>query len=490
MTRTSPAPSGIEGLDSILAGGFPRSHIYLVEGDPGVGKTTLAIQFLIAGREAGERTLYVTLSETARDIEAVSASHGWSLDGIELFELSALEQQMRLDAETTVFHPSEVQLDAITRTLLDRIEQVVPSRVVFDSLSELRLLAQSALRYRREVLTLKQYFAGKQCTVLLLDDRTAEVTDLQVHSLAHGVVSLEQHAPVIGSDRRRIRVRKLRGVDFRTGYHDYKIVTGGLQVYPRLVAAEHQSAFVPSVLSSGLAELDALLGGGLHRGTNLLILGPAGTGKSSLAAQYATAAAARGDRALILGFDEIRGLLIARADALGFDMSRHVEARQIEIRQIDPAEMGPGELIALIRARVAAGVRMVVVDSVNGMLNSMPEDRHLYMQLHELLSYLAASGVTTILIMAQNGMFGAQMSAPVDISYIADTVLLLRHFESSGRIRKAISVVKKRSGLHEDTIRELSLSDAGLTVGEPLSEFHGVLTGVPTFVGDEAKLRP
>ena len=444
---------------------------------------------MIAGRAVGERGLYVTLSETETDIRAIAESHGWSLEGIDLFELSALEQQMRLDAETTVFHPAEVQLDAITQTLLNKIDEVKPARVAFDSLSELRLLAQNALRYRREVLSLKQYFAGKQCTVLLLDDRTAEVTDLQVQSLAHGVVSLEQHAPTIGSDRRRLRVRKLRGVKFRTGYHDYNIVTGGVEVYPRLVAAEHRKPFRPELISSGVPALDGLLGGGIHRGTSMLVIGPAGAGKSSIVSRYAAASAARKEPVLILAFDERRGLLISRADELGCEMSRHVDEGRVVIRQIDPAEMGPGEMVSITKSFVEAGTRMVIIDSVNGLLNSMPEDRFLYMQLHELLSFFALNGVTTLLVMAQSGMFGSQMVAPADISYIADTVLLLRNFEAGGRIRKAISVVKKRSGRHEDTIRELTLGSSGVAVGEPLVDFHGVLTGVPTFVGDPTKLR-
>ncbi|MBA3541383.1 MAG: AAA family ATPase [Deltaproteobacteria bacterium] len=489
MSRRPPvAATGIRGFDEILCGGIPRDHLYLIEGDPGVGKTTLALQFLLAGRDAGEKVLYITLSETAAEIHEIAASHGWSLEGVSLFELSALEQQLRLDAETTMFHPAEVQLTAITQTLLARVAELDPSRVVFDSLSELRLLAQSALRYRREVLGLKQYFANRQCTVFLLDDRTSGPGELQVQSLAHGVVSLESRAPEIGADRRRLRITKLRGVKFAGGYHDYVIVVGGVDVFPRLVASEHDDPFVRQTISSGVEALDQLLGGGLDRGTSTLITGPAGTGKSAVAAQYATAAVARGDRAVIFAFDELRATLIARTDALGMKMSEHLASGMLEIRQVDPAEMGAGEFVACVQRAVEAGVKVVVIDSINGLIHAMPEDRFLYMQLHELLSFLGRRGITTLLVMAQAGMMGAGMSAPADVSYIADTVILMRYFEAGGRVRKAVSVVKKRSGMHEDAIREFTMDRGGLRVGEPLAEFRGVLTGVPIYTGRDAQL--
>jgi circadian clock protein KaiC len=485
---TDRARSGVPGLDAILGGGLPRERIYLVEGDPGAGKTTLAMQFLLEGVRNGERVLYITLSETEEEIRAIAGSHGWALDGVSLFELSALEQQMQLESENTIFHPSEVELTETTRALLRHVETIAPSRVVFDSLSELRLLAQSALRYRREVLNLKQYFTRTRATVLLLDDRTSEHGDMQLQSLAHGVFSLQQMAPEYGGDRRRLRIAKLRGLRFVGGNHDIVIKTGGVEVFPRLVAADHHAAFVRNQLSSGLAGLDAMLGGGLDRGTSTLMMGPAGTGKSAVSQQYAIAAARRGEKVAIFAFDELRGIAIARADALGMGMSEHVDSGAIVVQQIDPAEMSPGELMQRARDLVERqGVTFVVFDSLNGYLYSMPEERYLYIQMHELLSYLGQRGATTILVMAQQGLVGA-VTSPVDVSYLADTVVLLRYFEAQGRVRKAISVIKKRSGPHEDTIRELSMGRTGLVVGAPLADFQGVLTIAPQYHGVKERL--
>ena len=473
------AETGIPGLDSVLAGGLPRDQIFLIEGDPGAGKTTLALQFLLTGVAQGERVLYITLSETETEIRLVADSHGWSLDGVSMFELSALEQQLRLDSQNTIFHPSDVELTETTRTLLEHVERVNPQRVVFDSLSELRLLAQSALRYRREVLNLKQYFAGKHCTVVLLDDRTSDPGDKQLQSLAHGVISLQQLAPEYGGDRRRIRVTKLRGSKFRSGYHDFTIETGGIVVYPRLIAAEHHEAFQRAPVSSGITALDQMLGGGIDRGTSTLILGPAGGGKSALAAQYAVAAAERGERSVIFAFDELRGTALVRAQSLGMNLREHVDAGTIIVQEIDPAEMSPGELVHRARELVQSHkVSLVILDSLNGYLHAMPAEKFLYIQLHEMLSYFGQLGVTTLMVMVQSGLVGA-IASPVDISYIADNVLLLRYFEAAGRVRKAISMIKKRTGRHEDTIRELTLSHNGLTIGELLSDFRGVLTSVP-----------
>jgi circadian clock protein KaiC len=488
MTANDRAHFGVPGLDVIFDGGVPRDRIYLVEGDPGVGKSTLALQFLLSGVAAGERSLYITLSETEAEVRQIAASHGWSLDGLAMFELSALEQQLQLDAENTVFRPSDVELTETTRAILAFVEQTQPRRVVFDSLSELRLLSQGALRYRREVLNLKQYFTKHRATVLLLDDRTSDAGDMQLQSLAHGVISLQQLPPEFGGDRRRLRVTKLRGARFRSGYHDFDIVRGGLAVYPRLVASEHHVPFERTTLSSGVHEIDALLGGGLVRGTSTVLMGPAGTGKSSLAALYATAAAARGDNVAIFAFDEQKQLLIRRADALGMEMTRHVESGRISILQIDPAEMSPGELACRAQALVESDrARVIVIDSLNGYLQAMPAERYLYIQLHEMLTYFGQSGATTLLVMAQAGIVGP-MQSPVDISYIADSVVLLRYFEADGRIRKAISVIKKRIGTHENSIRELVLDHRGITVGEPLSEFRGVLTSVPEYHGTREKL--
>ena len=480
------AKTGITGLDDILAGGLPRDRIYLVQGDPGVGKTTLALQFLMEGARDGERCLYITLSETTAEIQDVAASHAWSLDGIELVELSAVEQSMRLE-DNTLFEPSEVDLQETTATLLAHVDRVRPQRVVFDSLSELRLLAQSALRYRRQILSFKSYFADKQCTVLLLDDRTSRDDDLQLQSLAHGVIALEQTMPTFGEERRQLRIQKLRGLKFRGGRHDCRISTGGIEVYPRIVAAEHEEPFVEAQLSSGIAELDNLLGGGLDKGTSTLIIGPAGAGKSAVAVQYAAAAAARGERAVVFAFDERVATLLVRSRSLGIEIDRYLANRTLVLQQIDPSEMTPGEFAHHVRTCVEAGATIIVIDSLNGYLQAMPEEKLLLVQLHELLGYLSHKGVCTILVMAQHGLIGA-MESPTDVSYVADAVLLLRYFEAGGRIRKAISVVKKRSGRHETTIRELTLGPSGVIVGEPLSRFTGVLTGVPKYTGKSSEL--
>lgn len=487
--RTKWAQTGVPGLDDILGGGLPRDRIYLLQGDPGAGKTTVGLQFLREGLRLGETCLYIALSETRAEIETVIESHRWTLDGIEVIELSAIDQSVGLEDENTLFEPSDVELQETTRMLLDRVEKVRPDRVVFDSLSELRLLAQSALRYRRQILGLKQYFGDKKMTVLLLDDRTSEPHDQQLQSLAHGVISLEQRSPVYGEDRRRLRVNKLRGVKFRGGYHDFAIRTGGLEVFPRLVASEHSADFTPGAISSDVSGLDDLIGGGIDRGTATLILGPAGSGKSSIAIQYAVAAAKRGEKSALFLFDERILTVYARTRALGVDLEGYVASGMIVLQQIDPAEMGAGEFAALVRGCVASGAKFVVIDSLNGYLHAMPDDKLLTIQMHELLSFLSNNGATTIVVMAQHGLLG-NMQSPIDVSYLADTVLLLRYFETAGRIEKAISVVKKRSGRHENTIRSLTLGSDGLNVGEALSQFRGVLTGVPELTGMADKPEP
>lgn len=472
-------PTGVAGLDSVLGGGLPRNRIYLVEGDPGVGKTTLALEFLRDGVARGEKALYITLSETEAEIREIAAAHGWSLDGVSMFELSALAEQMRLDAENTVFHPSDVELTETTRTILEFVEKIGPQRVVFDSLSELRLLSQSALRFRREVLNLKQYFTGRKSTVMLLDDRTSEPGDMQLQSLAHGVISLHQMPPDYGGDRRRLRVSKLRGASFCSGYHDFRIVTGGLEVFPRLVAADHRRAFPAGALSSDVPAIDALLGGGLARGSSTIFMGPAGAGKSVLSAQFVCAAARRGTKSVVFVFDELRRTMIERSDNLGMNITKHIENGTVIVQQIDPAEMSPGELAARARELVETEqVELVVIDSLNGYMQAMPAERYLYVQMHELLTYFGQLGVTTLMLMAQNGIIGA-LGSPADISYIADCIVLLRYFEAGGRVRKAISAIKKRAGEHEDTIRELSINNDGVHVGEPLADFRGVLTSAP-----------
>lgn len=474
--------TGSAGLDNILHGGFLANRLYLVEGDPGTGKTTLALKFLLEGAAQGEPVLYVTLSETKEELLAVAKSHGWSLDGVEIYELIPSEETLKTESQYTIFHPSEVELSETTNAVLEEVERIQPRRVVFDSLSEMRLLARDALRYRRQMLALKQYFAGRQCTVLLLDDRTATSGDLQVQSIAHGVVALEHIAMGYGAERRRLRVAKLRGSKYRGGYHDFNIERGGLAIYPRLVAAEHLEEFARGTVSSNVPELDALLGGGLDRGSSTLMLGPAGSGKSSLAAQFLAAAAERGERAAAYIFDENLNTYLSRAEGIGTDMRDHVNAKRITVQQVDPAELSPGEFAHSVRRSVDEDkARVVVIDSLNGYMQAMPDERFLTVHMHELLMYLNQKGVVTILVMAQHGLVGVDMASPVDVSYLADTVLMLRYFEAAGAVRRAISVIKKRTGYHENTIRELRMASGGITVGEPLSEFHGVLTGVPVY---------
>jgi circadian clock protein KaiC len=473
--------TGIPGLDNVLNGGLTANRIYLVEGDPGSGKTTVGLQFLLEGRKRGEKGMYVSLSETKEELEGVARSHGWSLEGIYCYELLPSDESLNPDAQSRLFHPSEVELSDTTRSILGEVARREPRRVVFDSLSEMRLLAQHPLRYRRQVLALKQFFIGRACTVLLLDDRTAGDHDLQLHSLAHGVVTLQHLAQEYGAERRRLRVVKMRGSPFRGGYHDFMIRTGGLEVFPRLVAAEHHRRFPSDPLASGVAEIDTLLGGGLDRGTSALIMGPAGSGKSTLAAQFMCAAAARGEKSAIFIFDEGTATLLQRAEGLKLDVKARMDSGHVRVQQVDPGELSPGEFVHTIRSAVERdGVRVVVIDSLNGYLNAMPEERFLTIQLHEVLTYLAQQGVVTIMIVAQQGLLGSNMQTPVDASYLADTVVVLRYFESDGKIRRAISVIKKRSGAHEDSLRELSLTASGVKVGPPLANYHGIFTGMPT----------
>jgi circadian clock protein KaiC len=478
--------SGVAGLDDILGGGLPRDCVYLIQGDPGSGKTTLALQFLLEGVRRGESVFYVTLSETRAELLKVTRSHGWSVERIPLLELSAIEQLLRPEAQTTVFHPSEVELNKVSKLVIDEASKTRPARVVFDSLSEFRLMAEKALRYRRELLNLKQHFAQYKSTVLLLDDKMDNSVigiDPHVLSLSHGVIEMEQLSPDYGTSRRRLRVLKLRGVKFREGYHDYTIATGGLQVFPRLVAAEHYAQLKRDSVSSNIKELDDLLGGGLDRGTSTLILGTAGTGKSTIALQFVGQMAARGEPGAIFAFDETRAIMLARARALGLDLEKHIESGVITVQQVDPAELSPGEFAARIRDAVDEGCKVVVIDTLNGYLNAMPGEKYLNNQLHELVSYLNYKGVTTILILAQHGQVAAA-EAPVDLSYLSDTVISLRFFEAAGEVKQSIAVIKKRSGPHEKTIREFKLEEGrGVRVGLPLKEFHGVLTGLPVFHG-------
>lgn len=474
--------SGIDGLDDILAGGFTRNRLYLLEGVPGSGKTTLAMQFLRDGVENGEPVLYITLSETEEELRGVAESHGWTLDGISVRELIPGESSLLPDDQYTMFHPSEVELSETTKKILADVDRVKPTRVVFDSLSELRLLAGTPIRYRRQILALKQFFAGRKCTVFLLDDMTSTSHDLQVQSIAHGAIRLEQLFPEYGAERRRLMVLKYRGVRFRGGYHDYVIERGGLAVYPRLVASEHHADPLDERFNSGVAELDQLLGGGLERGTSTLILGAAGTGKSTVSAQFVVSAAKAGHKAALFIFDESSRTLLSRTKAVGIDLHAMVENGSVMIRQIDPAELSPGELTdAICREVMKNEASVVVIDSLNGYLNAMPDERFLIIQLHEMLSFLGQNNVATILIGAHQGLIGSAMQGPVDASYLADTVILMRYYELRGEVRQAVSVMKKRGGAHERSIRDFRLTSEGIVVGPPLRDFRGVLTGVPIY---------
>ena len=473
--------SGVEGLDNILAGGLPHAGFYLVQGDPGSGKTTLALQFLLEGVRRGEKVFYITLSETKQELFKVARSHGWSLDKIPVLDLSAVENLLWPEAQTTVFHPSEVELTKVSQLLLDEVRKAQPRRVAFDSLSEFRLMAETALRYRRQLLMLKQQFARFKSTVLLLDDKMnkAGVIDPHVLSLTHGVIDMEQLSPDYGKSRRRLRVSKLRAVKFREGYHDYVIDTGGLRVFPRIIASEHRTDFRHEPVSSGIKELDALFGGGLDRGTTTLILGQPGTGKSTLALQYAAHMAEQGERSILFAFDETRSVMLTRAEMLGFKLEKAIGSGTITVQQINPAEISPGEFGVRILRGVEEGCKLVAIDSLNGYLNAMPGEKYLTNQLHELCTCLNQQGIVTILILAQHGGTAAA-EAPVNISYLSDNVASLRYFEAYGEVKQAIAMVKKRSGHHEKTIREFKLVPGkGIVVGEPLDVFQGVLTGVP-----------
>jgi circadian clock protein KaiC len=482
------ASTGIEGLDYVLGGGFPRNRMYLIEGDPGAGKTTMALQFLLTGVERGEPGVYATLSETEEELRDVARSHGWSLDGITICDLQTAEESLKADSQYTLFHPSEVELSETTRTVLEMVEKVRPARMIFDSLSEMRLLARDSLRYRRQILALKHYFTGRNCTVLLLDYGDANTGDFQLQSLTHGVLAFDQLAPGYGGQRRRLRVQKLRGSKFREGYHDYLIATGGIRVFPRLVAANFPAEVEQQVFESGVAELDSLLGGGLESGSSTMVMGPAGVGKSTLTAQYISAAAERGERAVVYSFDELATTWLDRAERLGMRLQARVASGEVTVRQVDPAELTPGELADDVRRHVEAGVRVVVIDSLNGYGNAMPNENYLTLHLHELLSFLNQHGVVTLLVMSQAGILGQGVSSPFDLSYLADTVVLMRYFEAFGEVRQAISTVKKRTSTHERSIRELQISSRGLRLGRELREFQGILSGQLGYTGESKPL--
>lgn len=478
------AKTGVEGLDLVLGGGLARNRLHLLEGSPGTGKTTIALEFLMAGAMSDEPGIYVSLAETEQELRAGADSHGWSISPlIEIFELIPPESILDTDQHQSLLYSSDLELGETVKRIFDAIERVKPKRVVIDSLSEIRLLAQSSLRYRRQVLALKHYFARHQSTVLMLDDLTTESTDRAVHSIAHSVIHLDQLAPIYGGERRRLRVVKCRGQAFRNGYHDFTITTGGVQVFPRLVAAEHRKSFSGDLVKSGVSELDLLVGGGLAAGSSTLIIGPAGTGKSLLILQFLATAIRDGKKAGLFVFDEELELLFARAKALGIDLKTMQADEKLFVEQMDAAELSPGEFLHRARAAVdRENISAIAIDSLNGYHAAMPEEQFLTLHLHELLQYLNRRGAATFLSIAQHGMVG-EMRQPVDVTYLADTVIMLRFFEAFGRVRRAISVIKKRTGAHEDTIREFRIGNGGITVGQPLEEFQGVLRGVPEYVG-------
>jgi circadian clock protein KaiC len=493
MTETVAAAKkaklGIPGLDDITAGGLSNGHLFLLEGTPGTGKTTVALQFLLEGEKVGETGLYITLSETEEELRLGARSHGWTMGPlIKVFELVPPETLLTTDQTQTLLYSSDLELGEATKAIFDQVEKIKPDRVVLDSLSEIRLLAQSSLRYRRQILALKHYFARNGATVLLLDDLTSEATDKTVHSVAHGVIRLEENTPDYGADRRRLKVVKYRAQRFRGGFHDFTITTGGMRVFPRLVSAEHKTSFDRVRLSSGSPEMDTLLGGGVEAGSSSLIIGPAGTGKSTVAFQFIAAAIERGDKAVAFILDEELGLLFDRMKVLGFDLEAMISAGSLHVEQVDAAELSPGEFAHRVRHAVdRLGAKTVLIDSLNGYQAAMPEENALVLHIHELLQYLNRQGAATFLTVAQHGLVG-DMKSPVDVTYLADTVILLRYFEARGRVRRAISVIKKRTSAHEETIREFWMGTKGLKVGKPLEDFQGVLRGVPTFVGNAANI--
>jgi len=486
---TGKAQTGVGGLDDILDGGLSRGNVFLLEGEPGAGKTTVALQFLLEGVRRGEKSVYVTLSETAKELRGSAASHGWVLDdSIEVFELVPPESFLDPDQQQSLLYSSDLELGETSKQMFSVIERVQPDRVVLDSLSEIRLLAQSSLRYRRQILAFKHFFSRHGATVLMLDDLTSDAADKTVHSVAHGVIRLEELAPAYGAERRRLRVLKYRGQKYRGGYHDFTIATGGINVFPRLVSAEHHRTFTRTLRSTGNAEFDSLLGGGIDTGSSTLILGPAGTGKSLIGISIAMAAIARGERAALFVFDEELGLLFDRMKGIGIDLKGAADAGRIHIEQVDAAELSPGEFAHRVCRSVDDNdVKTVIIDSLNGYQSSMPEENSLILHMHELLQYLNRRGAATFMTVAQHGLVG-DMQTPVDVTYLADTVVLLRYFEAMGRVRRAVSVIKKRSGLHESTIREYAIGRNGLTLGKPLDGFQGVLRGVPTYAGERTPL--
>lgn len=496
MNNGSKIPTGVPGLDNILMGGFLPAGFYLLQGDPGSGKTTIALQYSMGRAQAGEKVLYVSLTETKHDLQNAAMSHGWNIEGIHICDLSRAANNLAGQAEISVFHPSETELGETTQAVLDEVERLKPSHVIFDGLSELRLLAGDPLRYRRQLLSLKNFFYDRNITVLALDDRTFPMGDIQPESLVGGNIVLERHLPVYGRSRRKLFVTKVRGANFREGYHDYELVEGGMVVHPRLVAAEHHDRFSSKVSVSGIEHLDEMLCGGLSSGTTTLLLGPAGVGKSTISMQFVLEALRKGEKAAVYIFDEVLGTMIERTEKLCTGQEggirSFIQSKMLHVQQVDPAEMSAGAFSHEVRRAVDEGAKMVVIDSLNGYLNAMPEERYLTAHLHEMFAYLNQKGITTIMVVAQHGFMFAKGGTgnDIDVSYLADTVLLFRYFEIDGEIKQAISILKKRTGKHERTIRQLVIDEEGVNVGHPLKDFFGIMTGIPQYQGPTPMEKP
>ena len=480
MDPVSPSriSTGIAGVDNLLAGGLPRRGLYLLEGAPGTGKTTFALQFLLSGVAANERALLVALSETAGEVREFAETHGWSLDGVEIMDLNDLQAVVDETGRQTVFHHAEVEFTKLTNLISERIEKTKAVRVAIDSLAELRHLAEEESIYRLQMETLKPILLGNDRTILMVDEALHSGT---IHTLAQGVIGISYSVSEFGPYRRHLSIQKLRGVKFKEGLHDFEILTGGIVVYPRLVTSKHRLNETAEQISSGISAFDSILGGGLDRGTSTIFMGPAGSGKSILATRVALAAAERGEKATVYAFEESLPTLINRSAGLGMDLQTHLTSGDLALRTIDPLELTPGKFADMVRTAVDNGTTMIVIDSLTGYIASMGAATDIALQIRNLLSFLGQRNVTTLLVSVQHGLLGSADEPSVAMSYLADTVVLLRYYEHLGEVRRALSVFKKRRGAHERTIRDIEFSSKGIEIGPPLRQFRGILTGVPEF---------